>query len=107
MLAENRWILNDLEWANTIDSEIGEHNPAHHYLPPELVGIDGEWTAACDMWQFGRLLSSWGQLDSQGEAYVRLPNNETPGHRLDSLDHPFFRLLNNALGSSTLELPAS
>ena len=94
MFAEGKWHLMDLEWANRIDSDVEEYNPNEQYLPPELVGVQGgSWTAACDMWQFGRLLENWNQLDGQGRTYVNTQTQEAPERPLsagESLVHEFF-----------------
>ena len=95
MLAEGRWYLMDLEWANTIDSKLEHYRPSKSFLPPELAGVDGEkWTSACDMWQFGKLMKLWGTLDEQGRFYVSVQAANEPGDRLsaaDSLHHEFFQ----------------
>ena len=94
MFAESNWYLMDLEWANTIDSDTEGYHPNRNYLPPELIGGEGRpWTAACDMWQFGKLLERWNQLDNQGRSYVNTQIQDDPERRLsatDSLDHEFF-----------------
>ena len=83
----------DLEWANRIDLDLEDYNP--NLLPPELVVVEsgGSWTKACDMWQFGKLVEQWNQLDINGHRYVHTQTQEDPAKRLsaaESLDHEFF-----------------
>lgn len=71
LFAEGEWYLNDLEWTNRRDSDMGDYNPNPQYLPPKHAGVEGvPWTVACDMWQLGKLLEYWDQLDSDGRSYV-------------------------------------
>ena len=93
MFADSRWYLMDLEWANRIDLDLEDYNP--NLLPPELVVVEsgGSWTKACDMWQFGKLVEQWNQLDINGHRYVHTQTQEDPAKRLsaaESLDHEFF-----------------
>lgn len=82
------------EWANVVDSVIGDYNLNQDYFPPELRGVeDGKWTTACDMWQFGKLLLLWNNLDEAGECLMKAQCSESPCTRLtakESLTHDFF-----------------
>mmetsp|Transcript_15894 Transcript_15894/g.36504 ORF Transcript_15894/g.36504 Transcript_15894/m.36504 type:complete len:451 (+) Transcript_15894:312-1664(+) len=85
MRADGDWYLNDLEWANTINSELGNYIPNEQHLPPELVGVEGvHWNAACDMWQFGKLIECWNQLDDSLLRYVTTQTQEEPQNRLSA-----------------------
>lgn len=93
MRSEGQWFLIDLEWANVVDKSLGDYRPA--LLPPECVGADCTWSCASDMWQFGKLLQSWGNLDAHGHAIVRLLLEDNPNDRLGAeacVDHEFFRV---------------
>ena len=94
MFANNEWYLADLEWANKIDSVLGNYYPKEYYLPPELVGVEqGIWTASCDMWQFGKLLQQWGLSDQASRNYISTQSSAMPTNRLSasaSLSHQFF-----------------
>lgn len=94
MFADGNWYLMDLEWANIVDSPIGEYDPNPDQIPPE-VGLveDGTWTTACDMWQFGKVLLLWNHLDEDGLRYANTQLDADPFRRLsatDSLTHAFF-----------------
>jgi len=94
LFADGRWYLMDLEWANIIDSEMARYHPQQEFTPPELIGMEeGKWTSACDMWQFGKLINSWGHLNSNGQNYVSTQRSSTPSNRLsakESLSHQLF-----------------
>ena len=94
MFADGSWYLMDLEWANTVNSPMGEYNPNTGQTPPEVAeSKDGIWTTACDMWQFGKLLSLWNHLDEDGRQYLTTQARADPSGRLsasDSLAHRFF-----------------
>ena len=99
MFANERWYLMDLEWANTIDSELGDYRPQDEFTPPELVGVEGAiWTTACDMWQFGNLINTWGHLDEDGQQYVTSQLSLPAANWLsaqESLQHAFFAIDTN------------
>jgi hypothetical protein len=96
MFANGEWYLTDLEWANKINSPIGAYMPDHEYLPPELNQTrEGIWTAACDIWQFGKMLLIWGPRGEFSDDYLRAQSAERPERRLSasqSLCHNFFAL---------------
>ena len=98
MQADGSWFLIDLEWANYSDSiEPRNYQPAGQ--PPEFTVGGFRWTSSTDMWQFGRLLQTWNQLDEAGHGLVRLLINDDPEHRLnsnDALRHPFLRSSSDA-----------
>jgi hypothetical protein len=55
------WFLMDLEWAQRAGLPVESYAPKRANTPPE-IGDGGEaaiWTAASDMWQFGRMLDFW------------------------------------------------
>jgi len=93
LFADGRWYLMDLEWANKIDSPIGTYNLQHQYCPPEVAwGEDQIWTAASDMWQFGKLVGFWN-TNVACDSYVHVQTSERPEDRLtaaDSLQHELF-----------------
>ena len=86
MFAEGEWYLMDLEWANRIDSDMEGYKPNPHYLPPELARKEGgrQWTEACDMWQFGKLVEHWNQLDDNGCSYVYTQSQDAPERRMNA-----------------------
>ena len=93
MFADGDWYLVDLECANVANAELGAYCPSESWLPPEISGTNCTWTCACDMWQFGKLVELWGNLDSDGQAYVRVMSEINPSERLSaeaSIRHPFF-----------------
>lgn len=93
MFAHRDWYLIDLEWANFADSKLGEYTPASSWSPPEISSANCKWTCACDMWQFGKLVELWGNLDEAGKSYVRVQSKSDPAERLSaeaSLHHIFF-----------------
>ena len=93
MFADQNWYLVDLEWANTANSELGVFRPLEEWTPPEISGENCQWTCACDMWQFGRLVEAWGSLDEDFRAYIRVQSKVDPSLRLsadESLRHAFF-----------------
>jgi serine/threonine protein kinase len=96
MFANGEWYLMDLEWANKMNSPIGAYTPNHEYLPPELNRAkEGIWTAACDMWQFGKVLLIWGHRGEFSDDYLWSQCAEKPERRLSasqSLLHNFFAL---------------
>ncbi len=66
------WYLMDLEWAQKMGQPLNNYTPKRDNSPPE-IRFGGEvsmWTAAADMWQFGRVLESWAScgapLDEMG-----------------------------------------
>lgn len=91
MRANSRWYLIDLEWANHLDQTVGGYRP--FLCPPECSAEDCLWSASSDIWQFGKLLESWGQLDDEGHALVRVLTSDSPSERLpveEAMQHPFF-----------------
>lgn len=94
MFADQNWYLVDLEWANLVDSPIGEYHPHKEWTPPEITGENCSWTIASDMWQFHKLLSAWNQLDEAGQSLVRVLGDDIPQRRLtagEALAHEFFQ----------------
>ena len=96
MFADGRWYLMDLEWANRVDLDLENYNPNGYFLPPELDVFESgrSWTKACDMWQFGKVVEQWNQLDNDGHRYVQTQTHDDPAKRLsaeESLGHDFFR----------------
>lgn len=92
MRAGGSWYMIDLEWADFSNSEPGEYQPA--LQPPEFMRAGFRWTSSADMWQFGKLLESWDQLDEDGHILVRLLTENAPGQRpsaADTLRHAFLR----------------
>jgi Protein kinase domain len=94
MFADGKWYLMDLEWANVVDSPIGEYSPQEAWIPPEITGENSYWTTASDMWQFHRLLSDWDKLDDEGRNLVRVLRDDNLHRRLtaaQALAHAFFQ----------------
>lgn len=92
MKAKEVWYLIDLEWANYVNSPMGTYNPA--VCPPESHTAGFVWATSADMWQFGKLLELWNQLDAHGHCIVQNLTNHDPSTRLSTtqaLDHEFFR----------------
>ena len=90
MRAGGSWYLIDLEWANYDNAEPGDYHPA--LQPPEFAKAGFRWTSSADMWQFGKLLQSWNQLDKHGHSLVRLLTNDAPEQRPsadEALRHAF------------------
>ena len=60
------WYLMDLEWAQRVGQPLENYVPNGGNLPPEIIegGDAAVWTAAADMWQFGRVLELWGDKGS-------------------------------------------
>lgn len=95
MFAGGQWYLIDLEWANNADSELQGYRPNDSWVPPEILDTSSRWACASDMWQFGKLVETWGVADGDDlQSYLRLQLSGTPGTRLsakDSLAHEFFK----------------
>ena len=92
MKAEGEWFLIDLEWANYEDQSMEGYDPA--LFPPERNTAGFLWTKAADMWQFGKLLQTWNQLDAHGHELVQVLTQSDPSNRLSArevLEHEFIR----------------
>lgn len=92
MLAGGEWFLIDLEWANYENLPMEGYNPT--LCPPERSTQGFVWATSADMWQFGKLLERWNQLDALGVNFVNNLTNPDPSIRLtatQALNHEFFR----------------
>ncbi len=60
------WYLMDLEWAQRVGLPLENYAPKRDNSPPEIRegGDAAVWTAAADMWQFGKVLDFWGDNGS-------------------------------------------
>ncbi len=84
----------DLEWAEKADQPLGHYDLKRVNTPPEVLN-GGVWTAAADMWQFGRVLESWGGLSPLGQQLSASLPAETPEDRPtaeQALNHQYFAL---------------
>ena len=92
LIRSMEWVLIDLERANYGNlAPLKNYNPT--IRPPESHDAGFYWTASTDMWQFGKLLESWNQLDQDGRDRVRRLLQDDFVSRpsaSQALDHAFF-----------------